>query len=728
MKLLINNIKQINKKKRSNKINKYIKSLEESNNFLESIYFSISSLNEKINEINNIQKSFNYSQYKETHTLNVVKENMLLCIELQKVIIFINKKEKNSKSDKIELFINILNNKIEDYPLSKSNIDTFMYLININIILKGILKNRLYDTKEIMNLSYPEVIKAVNSIDNLLEEFIIKFIIKKLPKFFNLFINKIYLKGLTYLISLLETLDDIYIKINKTEIINNDVIESQLINFSNKKYGIYFDITEKYYFFPIKEEEELIPYKVLKRDIPKIIKCYKPIFLKNIIIKTTEKILNENLLKLSFKEIIEKIKLIKNFLIHKDIKLIYLNKIHYFLTNILIRNIKSNEILGLFEFNTEYINILETSNNNKYSICIFGRDLIINKKSELLNRYIKSIKLNMKEWLNNIYSSILEKYNNREILTSMNSENKLILSEFITISNIISEQIEPTTFNKEIIEAVSNTICIECNIFKNKLIDMFNKDIIIINNLSNNEGFFKGILSNKKEEKDLIENIFEKNKNNEIKPGFEEYLIAIINSSKSIIETCNSFPQLFEIQLLSDVFNSLIEKCLNILCLNICSLFFIPLNNKSLNNKLIIKNNILPSFNESNLLRKVPPTIKDFFNDYLEVMELDSFNNLFIQTTRKLDDIYFNQFIYFFPLNISFNNRKEFSLKILNNDLNILNSIYETDLKLIKEFIESQSIEISLIEIRRVIKRFNKNGLIKLIHKDINKFETEGFL
>ena len=780
MKIQANSLQQVKQacnqgSNTKNTLNKYIKSLSKSNNMLKTIYKSLKNLETSVKGSKQITKTFEYDQYKDTHTLDIIKDNMLLCIELQELIDFINiQKERENRSKKIRrtaMFKQIIDTyknpvskntetgkkaepKVQDRPFSKRNIDTFFYLLNTNIILRGVLKNRFYESTDTMNLSYPDVIKCVERIENMLVDFIQIFILKKLPNFFGLFHNKPYLTdknetgGFLYLIGLLETLDNIYIQLvstTDTEIseIDEEILKNQKIKFSKNQYGIYFDYCERVNFFQINtsnneiknkeaEKKEVEEFKIPISDIPEIIKCYKPMFLKNVVIKTTIKNLKELLPTLTFREIIEKIKQIQKFTVHKDLKLIYLNEIHTYLSEILIRNIKANEILGLFEFNTEYIKILENTSQKNY-VTVYGRDLVTNQKSQLLKRYVESVQTKMHEWLDNIYCSISEKFNNRVPINSMNSENRLVLSEFISVSNIINEQIEPCTFNAEIVENVANIICAECDVFKNRLLKMYRNEIT---NKQESEdktdhGFFNAFdpfkqTTNQKRSTSLIENIYEKNQQNEIRAGFEEYLIATINSSLSIMEICNTLPQIFEIQLLSDVFNSLMNKCLELLAINICALFYYPYKNKGGK----YHKNILPSFSEDQtLLKKVPPTVKDFFNDYLEVLNSTSFDNLFMSTTKQLDEVYFKQFLTYFPEKVSFETRVTLAIKVIDRDLVFLNNIYSGDLKLVRDFLDSQSLEISCIELKRVQRRFgNVKDLVTLMFQDVEVFRREGFL
>ncbi|KAF7693605.1 hypothetical protein CDIK_2262 [Cucumispora dikerogammari] len=867
------NIKQKKTTTLSSTLTNYISSLHDSNLKLTDIYTNLNTLNTKINHINKIQKSYtltdnatnsNNNNIMNINIINVTKQGMEMCIEIEKVInlistynddIIMGKVNINNMDEvkeickgnhiikNIMVFINILkyhknkannkgnmadntNNKkkllsdninsekdIQSYikrnPLSHTNINTLLYLINISIVLKSHLyinnpiinseNNNEFDNSNLtnnpnnfnninnpnninsmninsinINTQYPKITHVINIIQTIVDDFLLFFVYNKLSGFLKLFNNSRYLYdldsndninyntsvnnkskkdsgGLTYLISLLDVLDEAYnLKVNE-----KNVNKYNNVKFSGLKYGIYFNYFGFYTFYPeIITSDNIYTEKNLcidVRDTPNTLLYYKKVHLKQNIISITLNILIKELKTLTFKEIIAIIKTVQGFKLSKMLRLVYLYEIHQYLRDVMVKNIKDNEVLGLFEFNRVYKLVIkegdfitskktisiplsgnsdkEFTENKSGDTYIHHREGTVNASSliythplispktytALLSRYSTLTSTKLTTWFSTILTSLINRYTSFTPITSHTTDNLLILPEFISISNIIIEQLTPTLFDIKIYETISNLVYECVKVFQHDLFQVFEKNIFG-KNLTKTHNKNNNDLLNL-----LYNNTSSNNNNNEI------YLIGISNSalqiSTHIMKTLKKDS--FETQLISDIFINISNKCVDYLGLNIISLFYKPKN-------LIFEGEILPSFiikeNKKNfsLINKLPPTLKDFFNDYIEILHSDLFDKLFLIVSELIDDLYYDQLLCYIS-NKNFS--KDTVVDTLTDDIEILDTIFPTNITMIRELLVSQSVEIRVIILRNVVKRFKIRKILEMyFNNEVGVFEREGLI
>ncbi|RVD91706.1 exocyst complex subunit SEC6 [Tubulinosema ratisbonensis] len=245
-----------------------------------------------------------------------------------------------------------------------------------------------------------------------------------------------------------------------------------------------------------------------------------------------------------------------------------------------------SKLLSLFEFEYE----LKLINDSNF---IYLPNLLENKNLLVEKKYVNFSKEKIEEWMRNVNNSIL---NARNQPCPLDEHNKFICTYFITLLDLIRNQIEPVKFSKEIREKIENVIVEGVKNMVESVIDQLQSEFSSAVNLKS-------------------------------PPGYEEYVIMISNSSLKLAQFANDS---LESKILSEIFVELMNSC-NSLLSNFIIYTCKPILNLIFTDKWYER--------EKNII----PTVNDFLSDYKNRMNEYNFYNLGINLSIKLTDFYFSQ-------------------------------------------------------------------------------------
>jgi exocyst complex component 3 len=189
----------------------------------------------------------------------------------------------------------------------------------------------------------------------------------------------------------------------------------------------------------------------------------------------------------------------------------------------------AGEILALIEFKSTYYNTIEAK-FNKVSESLGPK--LIASESELLEKYSKTASAKLKEWIDNIATMEIDKFNSRDQELNFDEDRKLISPGFINLLQIIKLQLEPISFNKKIFLYITNTVRQHCEIFKEKIANELEKDFL-------------------------------PSCQNKSKAGYEDYCIMFGNSGLKLTQYIVSLPecQSAEVRDLGNIFTAILKSC-----------------------------------------------------------------------------------------------------------------------------------------------------------------------
>ena len=283
-------------------------------------------------------------------------------------------------------------------------------------------------------------------------------------------------------------------------------IKKQILDFNCKLLELGEDFISNYEIFPkvceiIRKEEKRDQITNLAKkgehsDEPiskEMYKLYKK-YIKRTCKNITERIKNsiKSSIKNKFKKLEEEQIFVKKlYFVTEDLKLIkerfnldffsfdeFLKEYHINLKHLLDKKsnyLDAGEILAVIEFVTDYYNNVEST---------FGKiadslgDKLLENEEVLLDKYTKIAEQKLKEWISNITKIEVNKFYMRNEEISKDEEDKLISPGFVSLLQIIKMQLEPISFNKQIFAHITKTIIKYCNIFKDELINVMEKDFL----------------------------------------------------------------------------------------------------------------------------------------------------------------------------------------------------------------------------------------------------------
>ncbi|KAK6090823.1 hypothetical protein P3W45_000068 [Vairimorpha bombi] len=263
-------------------------------------------------------------------------------------------------------------------------------------------------------------------------------------------------------------------------------------------------------------------------------------------------------------------------------------------------DLDAGEILAVIEFVTDYYENIE-SNFKKIADSLGDR--LLENEEQLLDKYTETAEKKLKEWITNITRIEVSKFYLRNEEISKDEEDKLISPGFVSLLQIIKMQLEPISFNKKIFAHITMTIVKYCNIFKDELVNVM--------------------------EKDFLPSVQMKNK-----AGYEDFCIMFGNSGLKLTQYITSLPQCqsSEVRELGNTFINILRSSNYYL-----SKFVIETCEPVLSNLFTEK-----WYNED-IIKVLNLTIKDFLTDYKCTMSEYSFITFIHELATSLSISYLKQ-------------------------------------------------------------------------------------
>ncbi|KAI5148316.1 exocyst complex component 3 [Enteropsectra breve] len=293
--------------------------------------------------------------------------------------------------------------------------------------------------------------------------------------------------------------------------------------------------------------------------------------------------------------------------IHKNVKLAcftfddFLKAYYVNLKKVLDENIcnfDAGEILALIEFKTNFYNVIE-SKYNKVGESLGPR--LIESEAKLLEKYSAVASQKLKEWIENITTSEIDKYSNRDSELVVDENKKLVSPGFISLLQIIKSQMEPISFNKHVFLYITETVRLHCETFKERIVDAIKNDYTLA-------------CAGK------------------AKPGFEDYCIMFGNSGLKLTQYITSLPQCQspEVRELGNIFLQILKNCnfyLAEFVMHTCSPVV----------SLLFKDD----WYEQKIQKTFVVTIEDFMQDYQGLMASYSFTTFIFELGQSIIGCYF---------------------------------------------------------------------------------------
>lgn len=263
-------------------------------------------------------------------------------------------------------------------------------------------------------------------------------------------------------------------------------------------------------------------------------------------------------------------------------------------------DLDAGEILAVIEFVTDYYENVE-SNFKKIADSLGDR--LLENEERLLDKYTETAENKLKEWITNITKIEVSKFYLRNEEISKDEEDKLISPGFVSLLQIIKMQLEPISFNKKIFAHITMTIVKYCNIFKDELVNVM--------------------------EKDFIPSVQMKNK-----AGYEDFCIMFGNSGLKLTQYITSLPQCQspEVRELGNTFINILRSSnfyLSRFVIETCD----P----------VISNLFTEKWYNEDIIKILNLTIKDFLTDYKCTMSEYSFITFIHELATSLSISYLKQ-------------------------------------------------------------------------------------
>lgn len=263
-------------------------------------------------------------------------------------------------------------------------------------------------------------------------------------------------------------------------------------------------------------------------------------------------------------------------------------------------DLDAGEILAVIEFVSDYYENIE-SNFKKIADSLGDR--LLENEEQLLDKYTETAEKKLKEWITNITKIEVSKFYLRNEEISKDEEDKLISPGFVSLLQIIKMQLEPISFNKKIFAHITMTIVKYCNIFKDELVNVM--------------------------EKDFLPSVQMKNK-----AGYEDFCIMFGNSGLKLTQYITSLPQCQspEVRELGNTFINILRSSnfyLSKFVIETCS----P----------VINNLFTDKWYNEDIIKILNLTIKDFLTDYKCTMSDYSFITFIHELATSLSISYLKQ-------------------------------------------------------------------------------------